>query len=290
MQVVKNKGVLSLWNGLTANTIKVQFHFYTLFLFALLHYLRCSIHMERVLVLLYLVLHTSNRNWNNCTWAGVWRWEDCSQWLTQKEGLGRGTYMESNVQCVVRSRNDMSKVSKVCLWDSMLHSPISAANVMIAVCYFTYLTPMWRNIDHAFINSQTRAQPSLCSHDWGHWLKIACIVLSSSVSPNLLPFLSRLFPTLAFCSPALRCVNKFAFTATGTSSHLWATSLHQGSTRASGLTSLRRWNATWKTGTSGRGSHLLETAGETDQFYLITLDQHNKLFARLKCFSGICLQ
>ena len=26
IQVVKNKGVLSLWNGLTANTIKVSFH------------------------------------------------------------------------------------------------------------------------------------------------------------------------------------------------------------------------------------------------------------------------
>lgn len=28
IQVVRNKGVLSLWNGLTANTVKVQFHLY----------------------------------------------------------------------------------------------------------------------------------------------------------------------------------------------------------------------------------------------------------------------
>lgn len=48
IQVVKNQGVLSLWNGLTANTIKVQFHLY--------------VHMWRVLVLVYHVLHTRNRN------------------------------------------------------------------------------------------------------------------------------------------------------------------------------------------------------------------------------------
>lgn len=45
-QVVKNKGILSLWNGLTANTIKVQFLLYV----QKKLYLRRSIHMKRVLV------------------------------------------------------------------------------------------------------------------------------------------------------------------------------------------------------------------------------------------------
>lgn len=52
---------------------------------------------------------------------------------------GRG--MESNVQCVIHSMNITSKVSKVHLWDSMLHSPISALNVMIVVHYFTHVRP-----------------------------------------------------------------------------------------------------------------------------------------------------
>lgn len=66
-----------------------------------------------------------------------------------------GADMERNVQCVDHGRNNVSEVSEVCVWDSMLHSPISAANVMIAVCCFTNLTPMCRNIDCAFINSHT---------------------------------------------------------------------------------------------------------------------------------------
>lgn len=72
----------------------------------------------------------------------------------------------------------------------------------------------------------------------------------------------RSSPTLAFSSPASRCVSSFAFTATATSSHHWATSSRQASTRASGHTSCRRWSATWKTGTLRQGSLLWETAGE----------------------------
>lgn len=41
--------------------------------------------------------------------------------------------MESNVLCVIHSMNNTNKVSKVCLWNSMLHSPVSAADVMIVV-------------------------------------------------------------------------------------------------------------------------------------------------------------
>jgi len=73
-------------------------------------------------------------------------------------------------------------------------------------------------------------------------------------------FPPRLFPTLAFFSPASRCVSRSAFTATATSSRPWATHLHRASTRASGRTSCRRRSATWKTGASSR---LSETAGET---------------------------
>lgn len=74
--------------------------------------------------------------------------------------------------------------------------------------------------------------------------------------------LSRLFPTLVFFSHALRCASSCASTVTATSSHPWATSSHRGWIRASGHTSWRRWSVTWKTGTLGQGSHLLETAGD----------------------------
>lgn len=72
----------------------------------------------------------------------------------------------------------------------------------------------------------------------------------------------RLFPTLVFFSHALRCASSCASTVTATSSRPWATSLHRGSIRALGRTSWRRWNVTWKTGTLGQRSRLLETAGD----------------------------
>lgn len=45
--------------------------------------------------------------------------------------------MESNALCVIHSMNNTNKVSKVCLWNSMLHSPVSAADVMIVVHWCT---------------------------------------------------------------------------------------------------------------------------------------------------------
>lgn len=102
----------------------------------------------------------------------------------------------------------------------------------------------------------------------------------------------RSSPTLAFSSPASRCVSSFAFTATATSSHHWATSSRQASTRASGHTSCRRWSATWKTGTLRQGSLLWETAGECWSknnarevkywLLLLLLNLKNKFFARLE--------
>lgn len=53
--------------------------------------------------------------------------------------------MESNVQCAIHSINITTKVSKVCLWNSMLHSPISAANVTIVGSCFTNV---WSYYEH----------------------------------------------------------------------------------------------------------------------------------------------
>lgn len=60
--------------------------------------------------------------------------------------------MESNVQCVIHSMNITSKVSKVCLWNSMLLSPISSANVMIVVRCFPNIIPCHESLLYQNVN------------------------------------------------------------------------------------------------------------------------------------------
>lgn len=60
-----------------------------------------------------------------------------------EEGVGA---IESNVQCVIHSINITSKVDKVCLWNSMLCSPISAANVTIVGRCFIDVKPSYEQL------------------------------------------------------------------------------------------------------------------------------------------------
>lgn len=96
----------------------------------------------------------------------------------------------------------------------------------------------------------------------GHLLTLIYWISYCNTFTLSLTFLHRSSPTLAFFSSALKLVNRFAFTAMGTSSHLWAINSHRVLTRALGQMNWKRWNATWKTGTLDQVAPPLETAGE----------------------------
>lgn len=110
--------------------------------------------------------------------------------------------------------------------------------------------------------SWTNQTTIISTWNCGHLLTLIYWILCCNIFTLSLSFLYRSFLTSAFFSSALRLVSRFAFTATGTSSHLWAINSHRVSTRALGRMNSKRWNVTWKTGTLDQEAPPLETAGE----------------------------
>ena len=176
-QVIRNKGVLSLWSGLAANTIKVQ-----LFCHYLSHIIICQSYRQGTgLLALQISARAQEHEWIYDSGRAVTHGlhthihtHTHTQGKVRGAGCG-GQGMESNVQCVIHSMNITSKVSKVCLWYSMLHSPITAANVMRVVrCYTNVRTchkqlnesksTNVRNIKDTFNDNESRAQ--LCVDLW----------------------------------------------------------------------------------------------------------------------------
>lgn len=192
-------------------------------------------------------------NWSKCTclwtWSPLWRRRDCSLYKRVSEDGGGAwkamfsVYVTAEMsrarwaESVSRTACSTLLFQQQCHDRCMLFNKYKALSEVLFSFFFSNHNQStnqseWKdnmlNIKE-LINANTRPQPCLWSEFLITW------------SPS---YLHRLYPALAFSLPASRCASKFAFIATGTSSHLWATSSHQGSTRASGRTSWKRWSAT----------------------------------------------